>query len=64
MADNKKITDLPDSIPSGGFNFIVATGIVNYRVTYGDLAEYSSIGTKTGQFTDSLSLSGSPVMGI
>jgi alpha-tubulin suppressor-like RCC1 family protein len=62
MADNKKITDLPDSIPSGGFNFIVATGIENYRIPYIDVAEYSSIGTKTGQFTDSLSLSGSPVI--
>ena len=58
MADNKKITELPDSIPSGGFNFIVATGIENYRVTYTDVAEYSSIGTKTGQFTDTLTISG------
>ena len=65
MADNKKITDLPASIPSGGFNFIAATGAptnTNYRVPYVDIAEYSSIGTKTGQFTDSLSLSGSPVI--
>ena len=65
MADNKKITDLPSSIPSGGFNFIAATGAPsnsNYRVTYVDIAEYSSIDTKTGQFTDSLSLSGSPVI--
>ena len=65
MADNKKITDLPASIPSGGFNFIAATGAptnTNYRVTYVDIAEYSSIDTKTGQFTDSLSLSGSPVI--
>ena len=65
MADNKKITELPLSIPSGGFNFIAATGAPtnsNYRIPYVDIAEYSSIGTKTGQFTDKLTISGLTVL--
>jgi hypothetical protein len=58
MPTNKTITELTHSTPSGGFNLITATGTSNYRVTYADIAEYSSIGTKTGAFTETLTISG------
>jgi len=61
MPDNKKITDLDPSIPKGEYAFVAATGVDNFRVSYSDLAEYSSIGTKSGSFTQSLTISGVPV---
>lgn len=61
MADSKKITDLAASLPSGSFDFAVASGVENYKIFYSDLAEYSSIGTKSGNFTEALMISGIPV---
>ena len=62
MAENKKITDLDPSIPKNGYAFVAATGADNFRVSYSDLAEYSSIGTKSGSFTQSLTISGESVL--
>ena len=61
MPDNKKITDLDPSIPKGKYAFVAATGVDNFRVSYSDLAEYSSIGTKSGSFIETLTISGVPV---
>ena len=62
MAEDKKITDLIPSIPESGYAFVAATGFDNFQVLYSDLAEYSSIGTKTGAFLDSLTISGETVL--
>ena len=62
MAENKKITELTSATPSGGFAFVVATGDDNYRVSYKDLSEQSSIGAKTGSFLDALTISGTQVL--
>lgn len=62
MAKNKKITDLPLSIPKRGYSFVAASGLENFQIDYSGLAEYSSIGTKTGSFKDSLTISGYPVL--
>ena len=62
MSENKKITDLDPSIPKDGYAFVAATGADNFRVSYSDLAEYSSIGTKSGTFTQSLTISGETVL--
>ena len=61
MTDSKKITELTASLPSGSFDFAVASGVENYKIFYSDLAEYSSIGTKSGNFTETLMISGNPV---
>lgn len=61
MSENKKITDLNPSIPKDGFAFVAATGTDNFRISYSDIAEYSSIGVKSGAFLDSLTISGVPV---
>lgn len=58
MADNKKITEFPRATPSGGFELVAATGTHNYKVSYDDFAEYSSINTKSGTFLDTLTVSG------
>jgi hypothetical protein len=62
MPEDKKITDLIPSIPESGYAFVAATGFDNFQVLYSDLAEYSSIGTKTGAFLDSLTISGETVL--
>jgi len=62
MSENKKITDLNPSIPKNGYAFVAATGAENFRVSYSDLSEYSSIGTKSGSFTQSLTISGETVL--
>ncbi len=62
MSKNKKITDLPPSIPKRGYSFVAASGLENFQIDYSDLAEYSSIDTKTGSFKDSLTISGHPVL--
>jgi hypothetical protein len=61
MADSKKITELTASLPSGSFDFAVASGVENYKISYSDLSEYSSIGTKSGNFTEALTIKGVPV---
>jgi alpha-tubulin suppressor-like RCC1 family protein len=61
MADSKKITELTASLPSGPFDFAVASGVENYKISYSDLSEYSSIGTKSGNFTEALTIKGVPV---
>ncbi len=61
MAENKKITELNPSIPLDGFAFVAATGVDNFRVSYSDIAQYSSIGVKSGSFTEFLTISGVPV---
>jgi plastocyanin len=61
VAENKKITELNPSIPLDGFAFVAATGVDNFRVSYSDIAEYSSIGVKSGSFTEFLTISGVPV---
>ena len=58
MADNKKITEFPRATPSGGFELVAATGTHNYKVSYDDFAEYSSINTKSGTFLDTLTVGG------
>lgn len=58
MADNKKITEFPRSTPSGGFELVAATSAHNYKVSYTDFAEHSALGTKSGIFLDTLSISG------
>ena len=55
---NRKITDLDLSTPAKDHNFVVATFDENYRLLFNDIAEHSSIGTKTGEFLDSLTISG------
>ena len=55
---DKKITDLDQATPVGSFDFVSATGSNNYKVSYSDLSEYSSIGVQSGQFTESLTISG------
>ena len=62
MSKNKKITDLPPSIPKRGYSFVAASGLENFQIDYSGLAEYSSINTKTGSFKDSLTISGHPVL--
>jgi hypothetical protein len=62
MAENKKITDLNPSLPKDGYAFVAATGAENFRVSYSDLAESSSIGTKSGAFLESLTISGETVL--
>lgn len=62
MAENKKITDLNPSLPKDGYAFVAATGIENFRVSYSDIAEQSSIGTKSGAFLESLTISGETVL--
>ena len=61
---NRKITDLPSALPGDDVNqfFVVATPESNFKFTYKDVAEYSSIGVKSGVYTDTLSLSGHPVL--
>ena len=61
MPENKKITDLNPSIPKDGYAFVAATGTENFRISYSDIAEYSSIGVKSGSFLESLTISGVPV---
>jgi hypothetical protein len=61
MSENKKITELNPSLPKDGYAFVAATGTENFRVSYSDLAEHSSIGVKSGSFLDSLTISGVPV---
>ena len=58
MADNKKITEFPRSTPSGGFELVAATGSYNYKVSYTDFAEHSALGTKSGTFSELLTISG------
>ena len=58
MAGDKKITDLDRATPLGSFDFVSATGSDNYKVSYSNLAEYSSIGVQSGTFTESLTISG------
>ena len=58
MADNKKITEFPRATPSGGFELVAATSTDNYKVSYDDFSEYSSINTKSGTFLDTLTVSG------
>ena len=58
MAGDKKITDLNRATPLGSFDFISATGSDNYKVSYSNLAEYSSIAVQSGTFTESLTISG------
>lgn len=62
MAENKKITDLNPSLPKDGYAFVAATEDDNFRVSYSDLAESSSIGTKSGAFLESLTISGETVL--
>jgi hypothetical protein len=61
MAD-RKITDLTVKTPEFDQYFVVADEEDNFRVSFLDIAEYSSINTKSGTFTDVLSLSGNPVV--
>lgn len=62
MAENKKITDLNPSLPKDGYAFVAATGFENFRISYSDIAEQSSIGTKSGAFLESLTISGETVL--
>jgi alpha-tubulin suppressor-like RCC1 family protein len=64
MADNKKITEFPRSTPSGGFELVAATSAHNYKVSYTDFAEHSALGTKSGIFLDTLSISGFSIGGL
>jgi alpha-tubulin suppressor-like RCC1 family protein len=62
MPDDKKITDLDRATPLGSFDFVSATGVDNYKVSYSNLAEYSSIAVQSGTFTESLTVSGVAVL--
>lgn len=62
MSRNKKITDLDSILPEDEQYFVVATEDFNYKIPFGNVAEYSSIGTKSGQFTEHLSLNGNPAL--
>ena len=62
MSRNKKITDLESTLPEDEQYFVVATEDFNFKVPFGNVAEYSSIGTKSGQFTEHLSLDGNPAL--
>lgn len=62
MAQSRKITDLNRSTPRDEFAFIAATGVSNFQVLFKDIADYSSINRATGSFTDTLTVSGVPVL--
>lgn len=62
MSRNKKITDLDSTLPQDDHYFVVATEDLNLKIPFGNLAEYSSIDTKSGKFTEHLSLKGNPAL--
>lgn len=62
MAQSRKITELQRSAPKDEFAFIAATGISNFQVSFKDIADYSSINRPSGSFTESLTISGAPVL--
>lgn len=61
---NRKITDLPSALPGSELNqfFVIATPDSNFKFSYEDVSEYSSIGVKSGVYKETLSLSGHPVL--
>jgi hypothetical protein len=62
MSKNKKITELLEVVPDSDQFFLVANELENYKISWTGLSEYSSIGTKSGAFTESLTLSNNPVV--
>lgn len=62
MAQSRKITDLNRAEPRDEFAFIVATGVSNFQISLKDIADYSATNRPSGSFTESLTISGAPVL--
>ena len=62
MAQSRKITDLNRAEPRDEFAFIVATGVSNFQISLKDIADYSANNRPSGSFTESLTISGAPVL--
>ena len=59
---NQKISELITALPEDNQFFVVSLGQENFKISYQNLKEYSSINVKTGQFLEALSLNFNPVV--